>query len=132
MIGKKIRGFEFKSTNNCTYHTGLSTVINQIGVIIEHDLIRDNYLVLFNGIQFYYPAKLCEQHLVEEETSVPTHYQSGKDYDLIDVAIHYDLNFFRFNVLKYICRAGKKDDIIKDLKKALDYLQREIKHLESI
>lgn len=61
----------------------------------------------------------------------PEHYQSGKDYDLIDVAIHYDLNFFRFNVLKYICRAGKKDDTIKDLKKALDYLQREIKHLES-
>jgi len=59
----------------------------------------------------------------------PNHYNNGKQYDLIDVALDYNLNFFRFNVLKYICRAGKKEDEIKDLEKAIDYLERELKHL---
>lgn len=58
------------------------------------------------------------------------HYDSGKDYDLIDVGVNYNLNFFRFNVLKYIARAGKKDNELQDLRKALDYLQREIAYLE--
>jgi hypothetical protein len=58
------------------------------------------------------------------------HYDSGKDYDLIDVALHYDLNFFRFNVLKYVIRAGKKtDDPLMDLLKAKDYIEREIKYI---
>jgi hypothetical protein len=59
----------------------------------------------------------------------PIHYDSGHDYDLIDVASHYNLNFFRFNVLKYICRAGKKQNELHDLEKAVDYLQREIKNI---
>lgn len=60
------------------------------------------------------------------------HYDSGKDYDLIDVGTNYNLNFFRFNVLKYICRAGKKDDELQDLLKAKDYLEREIQYLREI
>ena len=59
----------------------------------------------------------------------PNHYHNEKNYDLIDVALDYNLNFFRFNVLKYICRAGKKENEIQDLEKAIDYLEREIKHL---
>jgi len=59
----------------------------------------------------------------------PLHYTSGQDYDLIDVGTHYNLNFFRFNVLKYICRAGKKQNELHDLEKAVDYLQREIKNI---
>ena len=61
--------------------------------------------------------------------STQLHYETGKDYDLIDVAIDYNLNFFRFNVMKYVARAGKKQDELQDLRKALDYLQREIAHL---
>ena len=59
----------------------------------------------------------------------PVHYNNQKEYDLIDVALDYNLNFFRFNVLKYICRAGKKENEIQDLEKAIDYLQRELQHL---
>jgi len=58
------------------------------------------------------------------------HYDSGKEYDLIDVCKDYSLNFNRGNVMKYVARAGKKDDELKDLRKALDYLQREIAYLE--
>jgi len=59
------------------------------------------------------------------------HYENGKGYDLIDVISDYELNFNRGNIVKYVCRAGKKDDEIKDLEKALDYLNREIEILRS-
>jgi len=62
-------------------------------------------------------------------SKTPLHYTSGQDYDLIDVGIDYQLNFFRFNVLKYICRAGKKQNELQDLEKALDYIQREIEFI---
>jgi hypothetical protein len=60
---------------------------------------------------------------------IPNHYNNGKHYDLIDVGTDYNLNFFRFNVLKYICRAGKKENELQDLQKAKDYLEREIDYL---
>jgi hypothetical protein len=62
--------------------------------------------------------------------STQLHYETGKDYDIIDVCKDYSLNFNKGNILKYICRAGKKDDELQDLRKALDYLQREITYLE--
>ena len=58
------------------------------------------------------------------------HYQTGKDYDIIDVCKDYSLNFNRGNILKYVARAGKKDNELQDLRKALDYLQREIAYLQ--
>lgn len=58
------------------------------------------------------------------------HYETGKDYDIIDVCKDYALNFNKGNILKYVARAGKKDNELQDLRKALDYLQREIAYLE--
>ena len=63
--------------------------------------------------------------------NTPQHYQTGKIYDLIDVIQDYKLNFNRGNVLKYVCRAGKKEDEVKDLEKAIDYLQRELKYVKA-
>jgi hypothetical protein len=57
------------------------------------------------------------------------HYDNGKDYDLIDVISDYNLNFNRGNIIKYVARAGKKDNELQDLRKAMDYLQREIEIL---
>ena len=62
-------------------------------------------------------------------SNTPKHYENGLKHDLIDVIASYDLNFNRGNVLKYVIRAGRKDNEIQDLEKALDYLQREIYHL---
>lgn len=58
-----------------------------------------------------------------------THYENGKNYDIIDVIRDYDLNFCRGNIIKYIARAGKKQDELLDLIKAQDYLNREIELL---
>ena len=62
-----------------------------------------------------------------KETAI--HYEATGDYDIIDVCNHYALNFNRGNVVKYISRAGKKDDELQDLYKAKDYIEREIAYV---
>jgi len=57
------------------------------------------------------------------------HYEATGDYDIIDVCNHYKLNFNRGNVVKYVARAGKKDDELQDLYKAKDYIEREIAYV---
>ena len=54
------------------------------------------------------------------------HYENGTQVDVIEFASMYSLSFNRGNIVKYVVRAGRKDDEVKDLEKALDYLQREI------
>jgi len=54
------------------------------------------------------------------------HYEATGDYDVIDFCQHYKLSFNRGNVVKYIARAGRKDDELQDLYKAKDYIEREI------
>lgn len=58
-------------------------------------------------------------------------YYTTKSIDIIDFCKLYNLSFNRGNIVKYICRAGKKDNELQDLKKALDYIKREIKYLEN-
>ena len=60
------------------------------------------------------------------------HYEATGDYDLIDVIQDYKLNFNRGNVIKYVVRAGKKDDELQDLYKALDYIEREITYVKEL
>lgn len=61
------------------------------------------------------------------------HYKT-KSIDVIDICKLYNLNFNKGNIIKYVCRAGKKENEseLKDLNKSLDYIQREIKHLENL
>ena len=69
---------------------------------------------------------------IEEEKEMinhPSHYNQGK-YEAIDVIEDWKLNFNLGNTVKYISRAGHKDNIIQDLKKASWYLNREIERLE--
>lgn len=57
----------------------------------------------------------------------PIHY-GGKEnlYETIKVIEAWNLGFCLGNVVKYISRAEKKENIIQDLEKAQWYLQREI------
>lgn len=62
--------------------------------------------------------------------STQLHYMGESQYDVIDFCKDYNLNFNRGNIVKYVVRAGKKDDELQDMRKALDYLLREITYLE--
>jgi len=61
----------------------------------------------------------------------PEHY-GGKNntYEAIKVIEAWNLDFCLGNTLKYISRAGKKDNLLQDLKKAKWYLDHKIEKLE--
>lgn len=63
-------------------------------------------------------------------SSTPSHYQGTiQPIDLINAQ---DLNFNLGNVVKYVCRAGKKqgENILTDLEKAKDYINFEIQRVK--
>lgn len=61
----------------------------------------------------------------------PSHYGGADNpYEAIKVVEAWGLGFHLGNTIKYISRAGKKDNRLQDLKKALWYLNREIENLE--
>jgi hypothetical protein len=59
----------------------------------------------------------------------PLHYQNENNYDVIDFAKDNDLNFNEANIVKYVTRCRKKGTHLKDLEKALDYIEREIEYV---
>lgn len=67
---------------------------------------------------------------VEKETiemvDHPKHYQSKNGVEVIDVIEEFNLGFHLGNVIKYILRAGHKNDELEDLEKAKWYLERVI------
>jgi hypothetical protein len=62
--------------------------------------------------------------------TTPIHYQTESRIDVIDFCKMYNMNFNRGNIVKYLSRAGKKDNELDDLRKALNYLNREIEYFE--
>lgn len=59
----------------------------------------------------------------------PKHYKEHPSgIECIDVTEHF--NFNRGNAIKYIWRAGLKDDAVQDLRKATWYINREIERIE--
>jgi hypothetical protein len=66
-----------------------------------------------------------------EHVEHPKHYNLGR-FEVIDVINDWKLNFQRGNAIKYLARAGRKskDTEIQDLKKAIFYIEDEIRRLE--
>lgn len=64
--------------------------------------------------------------------SHPAHYTEGRIYEPRKVIEDWDLNFYLGSALKYISRAGRKDDIIQDLQKAKQYIDFEIERLTNL
>jgi hypothetical protein len=64
---------------------------------------------------------------INDPVNHPSHYTSG-NIEVIDALEDWELNFHRANAVKYIARAGKKDQSkeIEDLEKAIWYLKRNI------
>lgn len=60
----------------------------------------------------------------------PSHYCEGKSIEPIKVIQDWQLDFCLGSALKYIARAGKKDDIIQDLRKAIKYIEFEIEAIQ--
>jgi|TARA_B100000073_G_C23608177_1_gene523404 hypothetical protein len=67
--------------------------------------------------------------MAHSPTKGPSYYQRGR-IQVWDFIRDQDLNFHLGNAVKYICRAGYKDDKIKDLEKAIHYLENELHHVQ--
>jgi hypothetical protein len=66
-----------------------------------------------------------------EAVNHPAHYGGAANpYEAIKVIEAWGLGFCLGNTVKYISRAGKKDSMLQDLKKAAWYLAREIANME--
>jgi hypothetical protein len=61
-------------------------------------------------------------------TSLPAKCECGRGVECIQVTEHMD--FLRGNAVKYLWRAGHKDDALEDLRKARWYVERAIEKLE--
>lgn len=59
----------------------------------------------------------------------PAHYKSAGGIEAIDVIESFGLGFHLGNVVKYVLRAGRKEEIVKDLRKARWYLDRKVSSL---
>ena len=64
-----------------------------------------------------------------DSVSNPSHYTEGREHEPIEVIEDWKLGFCLGNAVKYISRAGRKNDAIEDLEKAVWYLQHEIENL---
>lgn len=69
---------------------------------------------------------------MERRAFTPTHYQL--DPEPVAVIEAWGLGFSLGNVLKYLARAGRKPGVpaLDDLRKARDYLDREIARLRAL
>lgn len=54
----------------------------------------------------------------------PSHYCEGRTIEPISVIEDWELPYHLGNALKYISRAGRKDDALQDIEKAVWYLER--------
>lgn len=67
----------------------------------------------------------------KDMVKAPEHYTAGRKYQPKDVIRDWGLNFNLGSAVKYISRAGRKDDVVQDLKKAREFLNFEIEALEA-
>ena len=75
--------------------------------------------------------KECNLKIGEDAVNHPSHYGGeGNQYEAIKIIEALNLDFLLGNTVKYIVRAGKKDDLLQDLKKAKWYLNRKINNIE--
>ena len=70
-----------------------------------------------------------EEDIVEEMVSHPAHYNHGT-YETIDVIEDWELGFHCGNAIKYISRHAHKGAPIRDVEKAIWYLERHLEILQ--
>lgn len=68
--------------------------------------------------------------MTHDPVNNPSHYAEGRQYEPIAVIEDWQLNYRLGNAVKYVSRAGRKNNAIEDLRKAVWYIEREIESLE--
>lgn len=122
------------------YHPWMMGQVAPIATFTGNDALLVKK-ILFGEIQFYNVSEENEKvkleviHPYEEKSekpesfdpiSHPSHYAEGREYEPRKAIEDWGLDWYLGNVIKYIARAGRKGDILEDLKKARQCLDWEI------
>jgi len=72
---------------------------------------------------------------IKEMVNHPKHYGGDTEYECIKVLKAWNtpeefVGFCKDNAIKYLCRSGKKDEVLQEYKKAAWYINTLIKYLE--
>jgi len=67
-----------------------------------------------------------QKRATDDPVTSPAHYKTDAGMEAVDVMEAFNLGLHLGNAVKYILRAGKKDDYAQDLRKAIWWLQREV------
>lgn len=101
---------------------------------IEEPIAQPGYVIV--RFPQYHTSPMTDNGLPsKEETSFdavshPSHCTVGRKYEPRKVIADWGLNFNLGNAVKYISRVGRKGDRIKDLQKAIQYIEFELEELD--
>ena len=112
-----------------------------VGSLLHTRLIMDDITEDDTCIRFVHEGDIppneiwLEYYEVDDSKTIPDNSIQPLHYTRLDpqpkdVIRDWGLNFNLGSAVKYISRAGHKDDIIQDLKKAQEFIQFEIDYLE--
>ena len=92
------------------------------------------YYNMGDGCEYSYCKKEYDDYYYkqkEENVIKPSHYKAG-EFDVIAFCQLHNINFDLGNVIKYVTRAGKKENNseLQDLNKAMEYLKRRIEFIK--
>ena len=92
------------------------------------------YYNMGDGCEYSYCKKKYDDYYYEEKEKnaiKPSHYKAG-EFDVIAFCQLHNINFDLGNVIKYVTRAGKKENNseLQDLNKAMEYLKRRIEFIK--
>ena len=74
-------------------------------------------------------ADACGVVRMTDPVNHPAHYKAPNGLEAIDVIEGFGLGFHRGNAVKYLLRAGKKDDAAQDMRKARWYVDRDLQRM---
>lgn len=147
-IHELITGFRDLDIHNMEYDHDydLDTFGWDLSIILDDrafdSISRSPYVVLWleNPAAIPNHKELTTEDIVEikqkkekyDPVHKPSHYAEGRKYEPRKVISDWKLNFNLGNAVKYISRAGRKDDTIEDIQKAIQYLEFELDELRSI
>ena len=92
------------------------------------------YYNMGDGCEYSYCKKEYDDYYYKEKEKnaiKPSHYEAG-EFDVIAFCQLHNINFDLGNVIKYVTRAGKKENNseLQDLNKAMEYLKRRIEFIK--
>ena len=116
--GVTVDCLDYKSVDSAKEVNCEECIYYNIGDRCEYNYCKKEY------DDYYYKEK-------EKNAIKPSHYKAG-EFDVIAFCQLHDINFDLGNVIKYVTRAGKKENNseLQDLNKAMEYLKRRIEFIK--